>query len=256
MNKEKTKKALSIASTVFLYIFLILAALVLIITLTSKKSRDGAYSFFGHQIRLVTSNSMGKSEFTDQTVFDIGSIPVRSMILIELVPTDKSERDKWYNDLDSGDVLTFRYVYSSQVTITHRIDKITKNDNGGYDIILTGDNKNSETGALSQTIHTDDLESPNYVIGKVVSVSYPLGFIISYLKTVPGILIAIILPCLIIIALEIVRIFRILGEDKRKKAEEEAAQKELEISELRKRVAELEGKAEGEKSDTDKSDNS
>ena len=47
-----------------------------------------------------------------------------------------------------GDVLTFRYVYATQVTITHRITSITEEANGEFIIELAGDNKNSEDGQL------------------------------------------------------------------------------------------------------------
>lgn len=241
MSKKGVKKALRIVGNCFLYLFLLLCIFSVVLTVASKKDSDGAANIFGHQIRVVTSDSMAKCDHTDVSQYKIKSIPVRSLLLIDLVPDNEAKAEKWYSSLKVGDVLTIRYVYTSQVTITHRIVSINEKADGGYMIELKGDNTSSMSGALSQTIDTSDTDSPNYVVGKVTGQSYPLGVFLSLLKSPVGIILVIILPCFIIILLEILRIVGLYSAEKRKKHEEEREERENELEELRRKLAELEG---------------
>ena len=212
-----------------------------IITITSKKDEDGASEIFGYQIRVVTSDSMAKSEYTNTDDYDIKSIPIRSLVFIDLVPEDKKEADAWYEALDEGDVLTFRYVYTTQVTITHRITAITEKKTGGFVIELAGDNKNVDSGQLIQIIDTSIPYNTNYVIGKVTGQAYLLGVILSFLATPLGIVSVIIVPCFVIILFEVLKIARMFGADKKQREHEEKEKQERELEELRRKIAELEG---------------
>lgn len=236
------KRIANIALNILLYLFFTVCILVLVLTLLSKKDVDGAAELFGYQMRIVVSDSMDECEFTDVSGYEIGSIPLRSMIFVKTIPDDPAEADEFYRSLKKGDVLTFRYLYNKQVTITHRISQPVSETEGGYVILLSGDNTTSETGALTQTIDTSVANNPNYVIGKVVGQSYLFGAIMSFLTQPAGIILLIILPCAIIILLEILKIVKALTSDKRKQAEEEKAKKDAELEELRARLAELEGK--------------
>ena len=124
MDKAKAKKISSIVLSVLMYVFIAICLVTVFITVSSKKDTDGAAEIFGYQMRVVTSDSMAKSEYTDVSNFKIKDIPIRSMIFIDTVPDDPEKADEWYRDLKVGDVLTFRYVYTTQVTITHRITSI------------------------------------------------------------------------------------------------------------------------------------
>ena len=238
--KDKAKKWVNVVLNVLMYLFLAICVLTVIMTLISRRDVDGAAEIFGYQMRIVTSESMAKCEHTDVSEFEIGSIPLRSMVFVQTVPDDAGKADEWYGDLEVGDVLTFRYVYTTQVTITHRIVSIEEKNTGGYVIELSGDNKDSDAELLNQTIDTSIAGSTNYVIGKVTGVSYAFGLVMSVLMSTPGIILIIMLPCAIIILLEVVKIVRILGADKKKRREEEEAEKNNEIEELRRRLAELE----------------
>lgn len=235
----KVKKILKIGANVLTYAFLVLCIFTLFIAVSSKKDSDGAATVFGKQIRIIRSDSMAKSEFTDVSDYKIKSIPIKSLIIVETVPKAEAKREVWFSKLKVGDVLTFRYVFVSQETVTHRITEIQPKEGGGYIIKLQGDNATSESGAGTQTIDTSDLESPNYVIGKVTGQSRALGVLVYALKTPVGIICIVILPCLIIIGLEIVRIIGVLQENKRKQAQEEAEKKESEIEELKRQLAAL-----------------
>ena len=166
--------------TIAFVIFGILAIFTLIIAMIAPKGADGASQVFGYELRIVTSDSMDKCAQTDVSAYEIGSIKKNTMIAIEHVPSREAEAYDWYSNVKVGDVLTIRYAYDRQVTITHRVTAINPNlDGDGYIIELAGDNKNSDSTQLFQTIDTSELESHNYVIGKVVWTSYVFGVIIG-----------------------------------------------------------------------------
>lgn len=233
MTNTKIKKLCTTVLNILLYLFLAVCVVALVLTLFSKKDVDGAAEIFGYQMRVVTSDSMAECELTDVTGYSVGSIPVRSMVFVEVMPQQEVAADEWYRSLKVGDVLTFRYVYTNQVTITHRIISVTEKSTGGFVIELAGDNKNTDSGQLTQVIDTSVYENPDYVIGKVTGQSRFLGFAVSVFKTPLGIVFAVIVPCLIIIMLEVIKIVSAFSAQKKQ-------QKEQELAELRRRLAELE----------------
>ena len=167
---ERAKKVLKITANVLTYVFLALCIVAIFLTISAKKNGDGL-TILGKQFRLVVSESMEKSEFTDVSDFEIKDIPLGSLVFVEVVPEDETQKAKWYDGLKEGDVLTFRYTYTTQITITHRIVDIRDNGKGGYFIDLKGDNKTSSTSStLEQTIDTSE-DGLNYVIGKVTGQS-------------------------------------------------------------------------------------
>lgn len=236
---QALRKAAKVLANILLYAFMAICIFGVILTITAKKDEDGTATILGKQIRYVLSPSMEECDATDVTKYDIKDIPTGSMVFIDVVPEDEAEAEKWYADLEIGDVLTFKYVYVKQETITHRITDIQQKD-GGYIIMLEGDNKNSDSGTLTQTIDTSQKNSPNYVIGKVTGQSYLFGLFIGALKAPIGIICIVILPSLAILIFEVIKIAGLLGAEKRKKEEEEKEQQQNEIDELRRRVAELE----------------
>lgn len=241
MNKELIKKITKVLGNVLMVIFLVLCVAALILTVFSKKDRDGASEIFGYQMRVVVSDSMGKCDQTDVSDYKIKSIPINSMVFVKVVPEDPAEAKAWYDDIEVGDVLTFRYVYTNQVTITHRVVDIEPKKDGGYLIYLEGDNKASDSNLLEQVIDTSETNSTNYIIGEVVGQSYLFGLFLSIIKKPIGTICIIILPCFIIILLEVLKIIGVVNEDKKKKQEEENEKKNNELEELRRKIAELEG---------------
>ena len=65
MDKSKLKKTGSIAVNALLYAFLLICILSVFLTVSSKKEADGAVEVYRYQMRIVTSESMAKSEYTD-----------------------------------------------------------------------------------------------------------------------------------------------------------------------------------------------
>ena len=243
MSTGKAKKIGKILADIVVYVFLAVCIFTVVVTVLSKKDADGAATVFGYQMRVVTSDSMGASEFTDVSEFKVKDIPIRSMVFVKTMPDNPERADNWYRKLQVGDVLTFRYVYTTQVTITHRIVAITEKPSGGFVIELAGDNKNSEDGQLTQIIDTSIPNNTNYVIGKVVGQSYAVGVAMTFLQKPVAIVLLIMIPCLVIIFIEAIKIMRILNADKKQKEQDEKIQKDNELEELRRKLAALENQA-------------
>jgi hypothetical protein len=183
---------------------------------------------------------MEKCPSTDVSAYEIKDIPTNSMVFIQTIPTNPNDAQKWLSELKVGDVITFKYVYTRQITITHRLTAIEEKSTGGYILSLEADNKGDAETALIQTIDTSEINSPNYVIGKVTGQSYLLGLLITVLTSTLGMIMLVIVPSAAIAIYEAVKMVNIIRSDKK---EEDAAQKkaqEEELSALRQRIAELE----------------
>ncbi len=238
--KQMVKKIAKIVGNVLFYAVILITLAGVLLTITAKKDADGTATVFGMQMRFVLSPSMEKNDATDVSKFEIKDIPTKSVIFVEVVPDDPAEAEKWYSELEVGDVLTFKYVYVTQETITHRITSIEPKATGGYIIELEGDNKSENSDTLSQTIDTSKTDSPNYVIGKVVGQNYPLGLFVNLLKNPAVLICGVILPAVGIIIYEIIKLTNLFGAEKRKKEEEEKEKQQSELDELRRKLAELE----------------
>jgi len=240
-KKRMLKRAAVITANVLLYTFLIVCLIGVTLTVTAKRDEDGTSTIFGMQMRYVLTESMEECDATDVSDYDIKDIPQKSMIFVDVVPRDPVDAAEWYSDLEEGDVLTFKYVYTRQETITHRIIDIEeKKDGTGYIITLRGDNVSEDGGALTQVIDTSKSNSPNYVIGKVVGQSYFLGLLVHTLKSPAGMVCIIILPALIILFLEVLKIVRLFTRERKAKDDKAREEQQNELDELRRRLAELE----------------
>lgn len=174
-----------VVHSILVSILAVICTAMIIITVISPKGVDGASQIFGYELSIVESNSMEACDQTDITGYEIGSLKKNTMIALTLVPEREDEAFDWYSNIEKGDVLTVRYTYDRQVTITHRVTSITqKEDGSGFIIELQGDNINSDASQLTQVIDTSETESRNYVIGKVIWKSYPIGFVVSGLQRV------------------------------------------------------------------------
>ena len=119
------------------------------------------------------------------------------------MPKEEVEANEWYKNVKVGDVLTFRYVYGNQITITHRVASITEKEDGGFIIDLAGDNVNAKDNQLYQTIDTSIPDNPNYVIGKVVWNAKWAGQLLSTLRTPIGLIFLIWIPCVLITIMQV-----------------------------------------------------
>ncbi len=196
-----------VKSCIFI-LFLAFCTLAVLISAGARQSETGGVGFMGYEVLLVTTSSMEKNAETDISGYEIGSIPLHSAVLVEDVPTNEGEADAFYRSLKVGDVLTFRYMYAQQMTITHRITSIKEKPTGGFLIELRGDNSTEGAESGTQRIDTSKTNSKNYVIGKVTATSHVLGLLVNALQSDRGLVLFVIIPCTAIVIAEI---FNIIG---------------------------------------------
>lgn len=259
-TKQKVLRALQIAGDVLFCLIIAFALFVLIISVSAKRDADGTANVFGYQLRFVRSGSMEKCDQTDVSGYKIKSIPVKSCVFIKKAPApdDQQALNEWCSALSVGDVLTFQYskygaTNIQDKVITHRIVKIEPKE-GGYIITLEGDNKNDTGSVGQQVIDTIKADGLDYIIGKVEGQSYFLGLCVYALKSPVGLVFIIIVPCMIVIAYEVIKIVTVLNKDKKERQQQEKTAKEDEIALLRKQLEELQksgGTAEAPRQNSD-----
>lgn len=259
-TKQKVLRALQIAGDVLFCLIIAFALFVLIISVSAKRDADGTANVFGYQLRFVRSGSMEKCDQTDVSGYKIKSIPVKSCVFIKKAPApeDQQALNEWCSALSVGDVLTFQYskygaANIQDKVITHRIVKIEPKE-GGYIITLEGDNKNDTGSVGQQVIDTTKADGLDYIIGKVEGQSYFLGLCVYALKSPVGLVFIIIVPCMIVIAYEVIKIVTVLNKDKKDRQQQEKTAKEDEIALLRKQLEELQksgGTAEAPRQNSD-----
>lgn len=262
-KKVTVGSVISIVLDVLLYVFLALAIVVVALTVMSKIAQKddptGAPNLFGYEMRYVETGSMEPA------------YPVNTMVFIEKAPTSYEASIKWFENVKEGDVLTFYYREAGQrVVITHRVvDKKLNTEltdvggvlkeKGGYIITLEGDNKGDDETVAQQYIYTyahyNEMAEANdqlqgQVIGKVVGQNLVLGVVVTTLKNPLGMVLIIIVPCLIVIILEVIRIVKVFNAEKNEKAkknqeaqQEKLAQQNSEIELLKQQLALLQQQA-------------
>ena len=105
-----------------------------------------------------------------------------------------------------GDVITFNSTdyRSSGVTVTHRVKKVEKTSDGKYLFTTKGDANNTE----------DATRQPfSSIYGKVLLRLPKLGYIQYILSTVLGWLLLIIVPTVLIIGADIIKIIKTIKDD-------------------------------------------
>lgn len=130
-----------------------------------------------------------------------------------------------------GDVITFNSTdyRSSGVTVTHRVKKIEKTSDGKYLFTTKGDANNTE----------DATRQPfSSIYGKVLLRLPKLGYIQYILSTVLGWLLLIIVPTVLIIGADIIKIIKTIKNDpnnqKESKNKEELKEKKEQLKEKNK----------------------
>lgn len=148
----------------------------------------------GTEAMVVVSGSMD-GEPRD---YDVATIPTGSLVVIRRVPSDPGA---FYDSLELGDVLTFRYVHpvsGERMNVTHRIVGIEESS-GVYTYTLRGDSvADDPTNGSAQVVTSDSGD----VIGKVVGVSRWLGAAVAFMSTWAGRLCLVVAPCIILILSE------------------------------------------------------
>ena len=228
VTPKETKKKRSVGSIVrevivdvLIAIFVLFAVLNIYLAIATK--RNNAANLFGKQARLVLTGSMSPT------------IPTNSLVLV-----DTSGDHKNY---EVGDVLTFKYDPYGSLPTTHRVIAKETKDSGIVYYTLKGDNPSAT--ATQHVPYTD-------VIGKVTFHSLWMGKVVTFSKGIGGWICFVLVPCGLVIGYETYHIVKIVKSSKNEKepvpesavpdkpVEQTQEERNQELEELRKRVAELE----------------
>ena len=230
------KKVLNIISKVFTWIIIAFTIITVVFTLVTvstvgDKKKNDAPSVFGYKFYIVLSDSMSKSELNAhmKVHFNAGDL-----IVVKEV-ADKST-------LKEGDIIAFKSfnnedeeamkVYGK--TITHMIREVQRDEKGNILGFKTfGTNKNKDDHVLV-------LESE--VLGQYVTHFAILGHIFAFIKSVPGYIVCILVPFLILIlynGINIIRLFRKYRREQLEAMNAEKAKIEEERAETQRMMQEL-----------------
>lgn len=217
------KKALELISTILIYLLTAVAICMMIFTVISVTTFDrNDRSIFGYRMYVVLSDSMSATDF-------------KAGDLIFVKKTDPKT-------LKEGDIIAYIAQDSENYgeTVTHKIRRITTDEAGNPGFITYG----TTTGIDDPMVVTWQ-----YILGKYRMVLPKVGIFFSYLKTVPGYLLFILLPFLLLIlfqGMNCIRLFReyrkeqmtdILSERERLREEKEANERMFrELLEIREQI--------------------
>ena len=180
-NNAKSVRILILIGNVILVSLIIVGAIIAFSLLPIKNN---------YRILVVTSGSMEPE------------VSVGSMVLVR--PSARYE---------VGDIVTYKQAgeTSKSETTTHRIVAIDE-EGGAKRFQTRGDANNSADAALI---------SADQIIGKYYFGVAIIGYLIQYLKTLPGLILIIIIPSTIIIYEELRKIGREMKSIKKRKSESE-----------------------------------
>ena len=212
---EKSK-VLNVIKNVVTWIVVALAAFMMIFTIISATTLDKSNrNFFGYKIYKVLSDSMKATDF------DAGDI----IFVKEVDPSTLKE----------GDIISYTSTNTENFgeTVTHKIRKLTTDDNGNPGFITYG----TTTGEDDAKVVTYP-----YVIGKYCGKIPKLGYFFEFLKTTPGYIVCILVPFMLLIlsqGVTSVRLFKKYKSEQNAALEQEKAQIAAEKEETQRMMAEL-----------------
>lgn len=208
---SKTKKALKITGNVLTVAVAILVVIMTVLTVFSMVfNRDGTASVFGVQAYVVQSDSMTPEFAAGDVIFSEEVNP---------------------EELVAGDIITFisRDSASYGQTITHCIREVTTH-NGELAFITYG---------IATGVDDGTPAAASDVLGRYTFRIAGLGSFFEFLKSVPGYIVCILLPFLVIIGLQIANIVSAARAEKAAAAAAERSRVEAleeEVARLRAQV--------------------
>lgn len=206
------KKGVNVFKNVIVWLLVIAAIGMMIFTIFSVSTFDqNNRSVFGYKFFISRSDSMSATDF------DAGDI----VFVKEVDPST----------LQEGDIIAYISQNESNYgeTVTHKIRKVTTNDNGNPGFITYGTTTNTD----DETVVTYE-----YVLGKYTGKLPKVGTFFAFLKTVPGYIVCILIPFLLLIAYNgwnCVKLFRRY----KKEQMEELQQEKDKLAEERRQSAEM-----------------
>ena len=192
------KSALGVIKTVFTLLIVLISVGMMIFTIVSVRTFNRTdRKLFGYGVYIVLSDSMSATDF------NAGD-------LVFTKPVDPST-------LREGDIIAFistnEESYGS--VVTHKIRSLTYDQNGNPGFVTYG-----------TTTDTDDAEIVTYmnVLGQYQFALPKVGSFFTFMRTVPGYIVCILTPFLILIviqALDAIRLFRLYKKEQMEEVERE-----------------------------------
>lgn len=212
VSTNKMKKALSIISTVLVWILVVATVGVMIFTIVSVNTFDQANrSIFGYKFFIVRSDSMSATDFSAGDIVFVKNVDPAT--------------------LQVGDIIAFTSQSSNSFgeTTTHKIREITTDANGDPAFVTYGTTTNT---------NDESLVTYPYVLGKYTGNIPKIGSFFQFLKTTPGYLLCIFVPFLLLILYQGFNCIQLFRRYKREQMEELAAER-AKIEEERRQSAEM-----------------
>ena len=163
---EKVKRIFKLIRKI-LYVFMIVFVIILFVFGIVQRTSDNRKSIFGIKIFTVITGSM-------IPVYDIGAI----LIVKEVTPEEIKVHDDIVYEGKKGS-------YKNK-TITHRVEKIDKKEDGNYEIITKGVNNSARDPEINQT----------QILGKVIG---QISIFSIILKLITNIYVIILFPIVLLI---------------------------------------------------------
>lgn len=207
---EEKRSALSVVKTVFTILIVLISVGMMVFTIVSVRTFNRTdRSLFGYGVYIVLSDSMSATDFS-----------AGDLVFTQTVDPAT---------LREGDIIAF--ISSNEESygsvVTHKIRSVTRDSGGGLGFVTYG-----------TTTGTDDAEivSSMNVLGKYRFSLPKVGSFFNFMRTVPGYIVCILTPFLILIVMNAVDAIRLFRAYKREQLEElererEALRREREQSE-------------------------
>ncbi len=182
-NVKVRKKIFDILLNVFAWLsFFVAVILAFAVLFSTFSGTENGKVVFGHKLLIVESDSMRKSEKSENESIFFNS---GDLIIIKEVSD--------YSDVKVGDVISFISHNPDSVgkTLSHKVRSIKTNANGA----LIG----FETYGIYTGVSDFAVVEPSTVIGKYVGKVPNLGDLFSFFKKPAGYFTAVLIPCLLLI---------------------------------------------------------
>lgn len=189
---KKHKKIIKIIGNISFGIILVVM-MVLVFSLGKSKISGKAPTVAGFHMYIVLSGSMNPA-------FDTGSL-----VIVKPTPPEK---------VKEGDIITFKGAGDSQGLTSHRVVAVNDTPQG-----LTYTTK----GDANEVLDPVPIES-NKLIGTIILAIPYLGYMMDFMRTKQGILIFVLLPAVLLILYELIKLIVSVKKEKEEKKKELAGE--------------------------------
>ena len=218
-TKRKVKRTINVVLDIFLVLFLLFAAFILIFALSQRSGKVS--QIFGYTVRSVQSESMERydangdlvegafrkgdliiCEMTEEGPYDVGDVVMFEMPIV-LYP------DGSYRECNGTE------EYDAEILVTHRIERIE----------MSGENHRYRTQGLSNPAPDINVKWDQEIIAVYTGIRIPyVGSVMDFLQTKGGFFLCIILPMLAFVLFQAYRVVNNVILYNREKALQEATE--------------------------------